>query len=65
MDTDTVDDLSKLKVHPVSHLNLQSLTDTATIIHQAIAGERQARDSANNPQIPDDKVPKGSAASKT
>lgn len=32
---------------------------------QAIAGERQDRDSSNNPQIPDEKVPKGSAASKT
>ena len=43
------------------------LTVDASILDalQAIAGERQQRDSSNNPQIPDDKVPKGSAASKT
>lgn len=34
-------------------------------LRQAIAGERQERDSSNNPQIPDGKVPKDSAASKT
>merc|ERR1712093_452621 len=44
MNTDTVEDLARLK---------------------AIAGERQERDSSNNPQIPEGKVPLNSAASKT
>ncbi|KAL7010304.1 hypothetical protein EMMF5_000325 [Cystobasidiomycetes sp. EMM_F5] len=44
-------------------MNQDTIEDLARL--KAIAGERQARDSSNNPQIPDEKVPKGSAAAKT
>lgn len=48
---------------------LLSMLKTVDSFHyqciQAIAGERQERDSSNNPQIPDEKVPRNSAASKT